>query len=254
MALKLRQRRARDKQDRILIDGQRELRAALSAGVVIETVLITEFESARDEFNDTLQRCEASGGEVLLVPPALLERVSYGGRTDQPVAIAVPPEMRLADLKFEGTPLIAVLEAVEKPGNLGAIVRSADAAGIHAVIVADAGTDIFNPNAIRASLGTIFTKPVCAAAASEVVSWLANHRIQPCVTRVDAEQTYDAYDFRKPTAIVLGSEAWGVSDLWKAFPRHAIRLPMLGHADSLNVAATAAVLFYEANRQRRTLN
>ncbi len=232
-----------------MIDGARELSSAIAGDVSIETVLIPE---ALDRaWQSALDQVVARGGEVLTVPPALLERISYGDRSDQPVAVAIPPSIRLADLRLPSCPLVAVLEGVEKPGNLGAIVRSADAAGVDAVIVADAGTDLYNPNAIRASLGTIFTKPVCSATAIEVVMWLQQHAIVPCVTRVDATSLYDAFDFRQATAIVLGSEAWGVSAVWKSLPQHAIRLPMHGHADSLNVSATAAILFYEADRQRR---
>lgn len=199
----------------------------------------------------TLELIVERGGEVFVVPPAFSERIGYGGRADQPVAIALPPNLRLDDLHLSERPLVAVLEGVEKPGNLGAMVRSADGAGVDAVIVADAGTDLYNPNAIRASLGTIFTRPVCAAATPDVVRWLQQKAIVPCVTRVDATAMYDTFDFRQPTAIVLGSEAWGVSSVWKALPQHAVRLPMHGQADSLNVSATAAILFYEADRQRR---
>jgi TrmH family RNA methyltransferase len=161
------------------------------------------------------------------------------------------PQRSLADLRLSSRPLLAVLEGIEKPGNVGAIVRSADAAGIDAVVVADGGTDLFNPNAIRASLGTLFTCPVCVERTQRAQEWLAQLGVQVCVARLDASRGYDDVDYRLPTAFVLGSEAQGVSAHWARSSYAAIKLPMFGVADSLNVAATAAVLFYEARRQRR---
>ncbi len=159
-----------------------------------------------------------------------------------------------------------MLEGVEKPGNVGAVLRSADAAGVSALIVADGGTDLYNSNAIRASLGTIFTVPVCSASSTETLAWLKAHNLTIYAAWVDAEIEYTDADFTRPCAIVLGSEAEGLSDLWRpnrsngtggggsAGSITAIKLPMLGVADSLNVSTAAAVLFYEALRQRRTIN
>jgi tRNA G18 (ribose-2'-O)-methylase SpoU len=148
-------------------------------------------------------------------------------------------------------PLLAVLEGVEKPGNLGAVLRSADGAAVQALVAADARTDLYNPNAIRASLGTIFTLPVCAATAGETLDWLRRHGLAIVAARVDAAVPYTKADFRRPTAIVLGSEAEGLSACWSGADVTPVCLPMLGAADSLNVSAAAAVLFYEARRQRR---
>jgi TrmH family RNA methyltransferase len=147
-------------------------------------------------------------------------------------------------------PLIAVLEGVEKPGNIGAVLRSADAAGVSALILADARTDLYNPNAIRASLGTIFTLPVCEATSEETLRWLREKDISIIAARVDGSAPYTEIDYCRPTAVVLGSEAAGLSPAWTAPDITAVRLPMLGAADSLNVSATAAVIFYEALRQR----
>ncbi len=144
-----------------------------------------------------------------------------------------------------------MLEGTEKPGNIGAVLRSADAAGISAIIVADPHTDLFNPNTIRASLGTVFTVPVCTAAAADVRDWLIGRRIGIFAARVEAEAPFTAADFTRSAAIVLGSEAEGLSSIWSGPNVTPVRLPMLGHADSLNVSATAAVLFYEAVRQRQ---
>ena len=147
-------------------------------------------------------------------------------------------------------PLVAVLEGVEKPGNVGAVLRSADAAGVSALIAADPRTDLYNPNAIRASLGTIFTMPVCEAAGGETIEWLRANGFRIFAARVDGAIPYTEADYRGRSAIVLGSEAAGLSPLWRGDDVQAVRLPMLGAADSLNVSVTAAVLFYEALRQR----
>ena len=143
-----------------------------------------------------------------------------------------------------------VVEGVEKPGNLGAILRSADGAGADALIAADPRTDLFNPNAIRASLGTVFTVPVAAATTSEVMAWLRARGIGLVVARVDGATVHTAADLAGPVAIVLGSEAHGLTGTWDGPDVRAVRLPMLGSADSLNVSAAAAVLLYEARRQR----
>ena len=147
-------------------------------------------------------------------------------------------------------PLVVVTEDVEKPGNVGAILRSADAVGASAVIAAG-GTDLFNPNVIRASVGTVFSMPVAAAPAAEVAAWLRRQGIRVVATRVDADRLHVDADLTGSVAIVLGSEAEGLSDTWRAPGVEAVRLPMAGVADSLNVSVAAAVLLYEAWRQRR---
>jgi TrmH family RNA methyltransferase len=161
------------------------------------------------------------------------------------------PQRRLEDLRLPVYPLVAVVEGLEKPGNLGAVCRSADATGVSALIAADAWTDLFNPNAIRASLGTIFTLPVCEAVAPEVLAWLRQRQIKIYAARVDGSMLYTEVDYRGPAAIVLGSEAAGLTPLWTGEDVLPIRLPMRGVTDSLNLSVTAAVLFYEALRQRR---
>jgi TrmH family RNA methyltransferase len=148
-------------------------------------------------------------------------------------------------------PLLAVIEGVEKPGNVGAILRSADAAGLDGVIVADGGTDLFNPNTIRASLGTVFKSNVVEATAADTIVWLRERGVRAVAARLEATVDYTSADLRGGVAIVLGSEAEGLSEVWRGAEMEAVRLPMRGIADSLNVSTTGAVLFYEAVRQRR---
>ncbi|HEU0242589.1 MAG TPA: TrmH family RNA methyltransferase, partial [Candidatus Limnocylindrales bacterium] len=181
-----------------------------------------------------------------------LDRLGYGERSEGVVATVRIPDTSLAALTgaLPPDPLVVVLEAVEKPGNLGAVLRSADAAGADAVILANPRTDLFNPNAIRASLGTVFAVPVAAGGAAAVRAWLESAGMRVLAARVEAAIPYTEADLRGPVALVLGSEADGLTEAWTGGDVTAVSLPMLGVADSLNVSVTAAVLLYEARRQR----
>jgi TrmH family RNA methyltransferase len=256
-AVRLRDGRHREKQGRILIDGARELRRAIAAGVKMLEVFVCEPLCHSDDARHLLAALPECGGEVWHVGEAVFQRLAFGQRTEGVLGVAEMPRPTLAAIASRlggspSTPLIAILEGVEKPGNVGAVLRSADAAGVSAVVVADGRTDLFNPNAIRASLGTIFTMPVCEAASGDVLAWLREKRIKIVAARVDGSVPYTQVDFHGPTAIVLGGEAPGLSSAWTGDDITAVSLPMLGAADSLNVSVTAAVLFYESLRQRNT--
>lgn len=249
-AVRLRDRRHREKQGRILIDGVRELRRALGAGVQLLEAFVCEALCTSDEARQLVESLPNYGGEVWRVAEPVFEKLAFGHRTEGVLAVAEMPQPTLDALTLPPDAVVAVLEAVEKPGNVGAVLRSADAAGVAAVLLADARTDLYNPNAIRASLGTIFTVPICAADSATVIAWLRQRAFQIVAARVDGSVPYTEVDLRGPTALVLGSEAEGLSAAWTGDDIRAIRLPMLGVADSLNVSVTAAVLFYEALRQR----
>ncbi|HSL75594.1 MAG TPA: RNA methyltransferase, partial [Candidatus Limnocylindrales bacterium] len=179
-------------------------------------------------------------------------KLAFGDRTDGIVAVVRIPSMRLDDLTLPHEPLVVVLEGVEKPGNLGAVLRSADGAGADALIAASPRTDLMNPNAIRASAGTIFSVPIAAAPTDEVIDWLRARSIRIVATLVDAERLYTDADLTGGVAVAFGSEAAGLTDAWSASGIEAVRLPMRGIADSLNVSVSAAVVLYEARRQRDT--
>ncbi len=257
-AVKLRDRKGREQQGRILIEGVREIGRALEAGVEITEAFICEplcsDAPAAELLAELRQRKEIF---LLSVSEQVMAKLSFGERKEGLIAIARPPQKSLDDLaaaknvkKERAPPHFAVVEGVEKPGNLGAILRTADAAGVSGLIVANSGTDLFNPNAIRASLGAIFTVPVCSATNAEALAWLRKQKLRIFATRVEAALPYSDADFTAPAAIVLGSEAHGLSPLWTATDITPISLPMLGSVDSLNLSATAAVLFYESLRQR----
>lgn len=263
---KLRDSRPRRAAGLFLIDGMRELQRALAAGIdVVELFVAPHADSALA----AVDLCAASARppEVIEVIDRVMEKLCYGQRNTGFLAVAKTPHQRLEDFAPPANALIAVVEGVEKPGNFGAILRTADGAGLHAVLVTDPASDLYNPNAIRASLGTIFSLPVFAGRADVILAWLQTRGFQIVTTIVDAALTYDRVDYRRATAIVLGSEDQGLSTDWRSSTAvpvaqsgedlsagaalwQPVRIPMQGAADSLNVSAAAAVLFYEAQRQR----
>jgi len=249
-AVRLREARQRRKQQRILIDGARELARAMAAGVRLHEVFVCPALCTSADARTVLEKLPGSEAEILEVTEPVFEKLAFGQRAEGLLAVAEPPRIALDHWHLPADPLIAVLEGVEKPGNIGAVLRSADGAGLSGLVVADPRTDLYNPNAIRASLGTIFTMPVCEATGDETLRWLRRHGLAIVAARVDGSIPYTDVDYRRPTALVLGSEAEGLSGLWSAADITAVRLPMLGIGDSLNVSAAAAVLFYEARRQR----
>jgi RNA methyltransferase, TrmH family len=248
-AAKLRERSGRKEQGRIVIDGVREISRAISAGVKVVELYVLPERCDDDESQRVL--AAAKHAVKMEVVQHVMEKLSFGNRLEGIVAVAEPPARELAALKLPTDALVAVVEGAEKPGNLGAIVRTADAAGVAAVVVADGGTDLYNPNAIRASLGAIFTVPVCEVTSANALAWLREEQFRLFAARVDGTVDYTSVDFRGRAAIVLGSEARGLSDAWRGEDVTPIRLPLLGSVDSLNLSVTAAVILYEALRQRR---
>ncbi len=248
-AIRLRDHRQRRKEGLILIDGVRELARAIAAGVAVREVFVCPELCGSAEARRLLEILPGSA-ERLDVSEAVFAKLAFGQRAEGLVGVAAVPQSRLEDLVLPACPLVAVLEGVEKPGNVGAVLRSADGAGVSALVVANPRTDLFNPNTIRASLGTIFSLPVAEATPDEVLAWLRGRGLQIVAARVAGAVAYTEVDYRRPTAIILGSEAEGLSSLWSGEDVRPIGLPMLGVADSLNVSAAATVLFYEALRQR----
>jgi RNA methyltransferase, TrmH family len=248
-AVRLRDRSERDLTGLTIVDGAREILRALDAGVHVEQAFVAP-ELLRSPDGHAVAERLRHRSSTLEVSPNVLARVAFGQRSDGVVAVVTTPGGSLDDLVLPADPLVVVAEGIEKPGNLGAVIRTADGAGASAVIAADPRTDLFNPNAIRASLGTIFGLPVVGASTPDTLAWLIGNGIRPIAARVDAPDAYTSVDLRGPLAIVLGSEAGGLSAAW-ADPRVVpVAIPMRGIADSLNVSIAAAVLLYEARRQR----
>jgi TrmH family RNA methyltransferase len=249
-ATALRDRRARERAGLTLVDGTREIRRALDGGAEVIEAFSCETLLAGPDARAALDLLQARGVVVQPTSESVFAKLAFGDRAEGLVAVVRIPSTELGGLRFEADPLIAVIEGVEKPGNVGAVLRTADGAGVDAVIAASPRTDLFNPNAIRASAGTMFTVPVAAAHATDVVAWLRGHGIRIVAARVDAERLYTGMDLTGPLAIVLGAEADGLTETWSGDDVEPVRLPMLGVADSLNVSVSAAILLYEARRQR----
>ena len=190
------------------------------------------------------------GLKLVQIPAFLYEKVAYRGSTEGIIAEMKARPRRLEDLRLGPCPLVMVLESVEKPGNLGAVLRSADAAGADAVIVCDPLTDIWNPNLIRSSVGAVFTVQTAVCSSAEAISFLKERGIRILTAQLQDSDLYCDSDMRSPVAIVMGTESTGLTPLWREAADAHIRIPMLGKLDSLNVSVSAAVLLYEAVRQR----
>lgn len=249
-AAALRERRVRSATGLTLVDGARELRRALDAGVEVVEAFVVESRLAGPDARAALDGLHAAHVEIVPVSDAALSRLAFGDRNEGLVAVIRPAPRGLDDLVLGAEPLIAVIEDVEKPGNVGAVLRSADGAGADAVIAAAAGTDLANPNVIRASAGTVFSVATVAAEPAAVIAWLRGRGIRILAARVDGALPYTEVDLTGPLAIALGNEADGLSAAWHDPAIEGIRLPMHGVADSLNVSVSAAILLYEARRQR----
>ncbi|MBQ0126972.1 MAG: RNA methyltransferase [Bacteroidales bacterium] len=222
-----------------VVEGQRELQHCIQAGYDVDSI----FRLAGTEV-------DAPGAKVFEVSGEVYEKIAYRGSTEGVIAEVHTKSMRLEDLELGSNPLIMVLESVEKPGNLGAILRSADASGADAVIVCDPLTDLYNPNLIRAAIGAIFTVPCVACSSEEAISFFKDRGIQILTAQLQDSSLYYDYDMKRGTAIVMGTESTGLTDIWRKAADAHIRIPMLGRLDSLNVSVSAAILLFEAVRQR----
>ena len=244
--VKLRQRRVRERQHVMLIDGARALRLALHNAFPVPTIYFAV--EVAHLHADLLQRARVTGIALQEVSAAVFHKIGYGDNPDGVLGVAAQPRAELTALPVRGLSLYVVTEGLEKPGNLGAILRTADAAGVTGLIVCDTQTDIWNPNVIRASQGAFCTVPIAIASAPEVLDWLRQRHLQLLVATPSASQCYTELDLRLPSALILGAEHTGVSPIWhRELP---IRIPMTGQVDSLNVAQAAAILLFEAVRQR----
>jgi TrmH family RNA methyltransferase len=246
----LRDRHERAARRLALVDGAREVRRAIEAGAAVVEVYLSTEHRTDAEGRATLDLVAAAGIPVVECGERAFRRIAYGDRPDGILAVVETPSTVLAEVRLSAEPLLAVVEGVEKPGNLGAIVRSADAAGLDAVIVAGPAADPFHPNAIRASVATVFALPIAVAPSEVVLAWLREREIRIVAADAGAGAPYTDADLRGAVAIVLGSEAGGLGPVWRGPGIEAVHIPMAGLGDSLNVAAAAAILFFEARRQR----
>ena len=230
-----------------VVEGRRELMHCLEAGFEVDTVFLCPDVEVGVEPMPSLP----DGVRLFEVSKAVYEKMAYRDSTEGVVAEVKTRQLALDSLQLPEQPLVVVLERVEKPGNLGAILRSADAAGVDAVIVCDPLTDLYNPNLIRSSVGGIFSVPCVACTSEECIRFLKSQHIQILTAQLQDSSLYYDTDMRQSTAIVMGTESTGLTDQWRAAADAHIRIPMLGRIDSLNVSVSAAILMYEAVRQRQ---
>jgi len=250
-AIRLRDNRFRQKQRAVIVDGVREIERAIDGGLQLQTLFFSE--ACGPDLSLKQRLVVGAGGAMVTLSGDLMAQVAYGGNPREAVAIFRQPDDRtLSGLDLGAQPLVIVMVGIEKPGNAGAIFRSADAVGADAVVLCDARCDLFNPNLIRASLGTVFTVPCAEATQAETIAWLRQGGLTCFAAIVGAERTMWDVDYRGPSAIVVGSEAQGLGTLWRDWSGGlvAVSIPMLGAADSLNASVTAAALLFEARRQR----
>lgn len=238
---------ARRRTGLFVVEGRRELDHCLQAGYQADTLFVCPQLCVDGPLPQATHTLELS--------PQLYERVAYRGTTEGVIAQVRSRSLRLADIAPATTgraPLFVVLEGVEKPGNLGAVLRSADAAGVDAVVVCDPLTDLYNPNLIRSSLGAIFTVPTVACPSEECIAFLQAHGVQILTAQLQDSLPYYDTPMLQATAIVMGTESTGLSPQWRQAADRHIRIPMLGRLDSLNVSVSAAILMFEAVRQRQS--
>ena len=238
----------RKEQNLFVIEGARELHLALDSSYSLDTVFICPELFSKTDYPEI--QSEIPSSIFIEVSLPVFQKIAYREHSDGIIALAKPKSHSLNDLNLPDNPFIIVMEAVEKPGNLGAVLRTADAAKVDAVIVCDPLTDIYNPNVIRSSVGCVFTVPLAIATQSDTFSFLKENRIQIFAAELHASQWYQNKDFTKASAIIMGTEANGLTAFWIERADACIKIPMRGKIDSLNVSVSTAVLTFEAMRQR----
>ena len=238
----------RRKEGLFVVEGRRELMHCLEAGYEIAECFVL------DKLADLADLADLAplGSLVSLVSPQVYEKMAYRGSTEGVIAVVRERQRSLEDLQLCAAPLIMVLERVEKPGNLGAVLRSADAAKADAVIICDPLTDLYNPNLIRSSIGAIFSVPCVACSSEDCIAFLKARGIQILTAQLQDSSLYYDTDMLRGTAIVMGTESTGLTEVWRQAADAHIRIPMLGQLDSLNVSVSAAILLFEAVRQRNS--
>ena len=244
--LSLEKARERKKSGQFVIEGLRELTLAKESKYAITQVFYCPDIIGEADLLAT----GLSNRELLPVHQSIFNKLAYRETTGGVVAIAEQKENKLKGLKLRANPMILIVESVEKPGNLGALLRTADAAGLDAVISCDPKTDFYNPNTIRSSLGCVFTNQIATATSQEAIEWLKSHQLKIFCTYLEASIPYSLADFTQPCAIVMGSEADGLTDIWIENADANIIIPMKGKIDSMNVSVSAAIVVFEALRQR----
>ena len=229
-----------------IIEGKREIELALKGGYELETVLfVPELTSEKE-----LLSFQSANAERIEISKEVYQKLAYRDTTEGVIAIAKTKSLSLKDLKLSENPLILIGESLEKPGNVGAILRTADAANVDAVIIANPKSDLYNPNVVRSSVGCLFTNQIATGSTEEVIAFLKENKINFYSATLQNSTSYHTQDYTKPTALVVGTEATGLTQPWRDEATQNIIIPMQGEIDSMNVSVAAAILLFEAKRQR----
>ena len=241
--------RTRKKEQHFLIEGQREISLAIKGNYEIETILfdskITSYEAAKNLADD-------NATNFIEISKEVYKKLAYRTTTEGIIAVAKTKTLSLQDIKFQtSTPLVLIMEAPEKPGNIGALLRTADAANLDAVLIANPKTDLYNPNIIRSSIGCVFTNQIATGSTSEIIKFLQEKSVKIfCAALTGSAKDYHTQNYTQATAIVVGTEATGLSNEWLENSDENIMIPMQGEIDSMNVSVSAGILIFEAKRQR----
>ncbi len=250
--IKLRNKRRRDQTNLYFIEGYREILRAVESNAPLKQLYFCPSLFLGENEKQLMSQLTERGVILLECTEKVFKHISYRDRPDGLLALALVQPLRLNELIVSNPrPLYILAVGIEKPGNLGTILRSADAVGADAVFVVDQVTDIYNPNVVRASVGTLFTQPVIEVSTEEIFKWLKEQGVQIIASSPDAQLNYTAVDYAKPSALLVGCEQYGLDDFWLKNAHFKVSLPMLGKADSLNAATSTTVLLYEALRQRQ---
>lgn len=237
--------KARKQSGTFLIEGQREISLAIKGGFKIETILFLPeliLEKQLKEFGTQINLIEISR--------EVYQKLAYRDTTEGVLAVAKTKSLQLSDLKLSENPLILVAESPEKPGNIGALLRTADAANLDAVIIANPKSDLYNPNIVRSSVGCLFTNQIATGSTLEIIRFLNENKIDFYCATLQNSTSYHTQDYTNPTALVVGTEATGLTEEWRKAAKQNIIIPMQGEVDSMNVSVAAAILIFEAKRQR----
>ena len=238
--------RERRKQGLFLVEGQREIQLAIRGGYKLQTLLFCE-----EICSETSTKYTTENTQIIEISLEVYQKLAYRKTTEGILAIVKTKELALNKLHFKNkNPLILIAEAPEKPGNIGALLRSADAANLDGFIIANPKTDLYNPNIIRSSVGCLFTNNIATGSTQEIIDFLAQQNIQLFSAILQESKPYHSQDFTKPTAIAVGTEATGLSEMWRTQSTQNIHIPMQGAIDSMNVSVAAGILIFEAKRQR----
>ncbi|MGB5943180.1 MAG: RNA methyltransferase [Leeuwenhoekiella sp.] len=241
--------RERRKTHRFIVEGLREIQLAINAGYNLETLLFCSDLISEEVVAKMISQTRKEI-ELISLAKAVYEKIAYRSSTEGILAVAETKQHTLGNLKLSENPLLLIAEAPEKPGNIGALLRTADAAGVDAFIIANPLTDLYNPNLIRSSVGGVFTQQIATGSSEEVIQFLKKKQVKVYAAILQEAQSYSLQDYTLPTAIVVGTEALGLTEDWRAASTQNIIIPMLGSIDSMNVSVAAGILIFEARRQR----